>query len=374
MYDVFISFKNLDANGQPTRDRMLASEVFAKLRARGVNVFFSESSLSTTRFMDQIFEALGQAKVLVLVGTSLSNINSEWVKSEWSNYLGSIYNRTNPNGQLLTLLEGISASDLPIQLSNFQSYNSKDIDKLVEFILLLLSGKAPKGAGVVSRPAPKKRTFSRVLFVLFAAALAVAACVVLPNLIPHDGTMPEGVLYSVNDGTITIDNYTGHDAVLDIPASVDGCKVTKIGSEAFSGCDFLTDVRLPDTVLEIGDSAFSGCTGLEKISLPADLQSIRGYAFTTCTSLKHITIPGGVRKIGSGAFWSCTGLESAEMLNGVEEIGELAFWGCKALQTVTIPSSVKTIGANAFYATSARIKAPYSPQFYNYEPTEYEEW
>lgn len=42
---VFISFKNLDANGKPTRDSQLAQEVHDFLAAHGLRVFFSNVSL-----------------------------------------------------------------------------------------------------------------------------------------------------------------------------------------------------------------------------------------------------------------------------------------------------------------------------------------
>jgi hypothetical protein len=44
-YDVFLSFKNLGADGTPTRDATLANEVFEYLTANGLRVFFGAVSL-----------------------------------------------------------------------------------------------------------------------------------------------------------------------------------------------------------------------------------------------------------------------------------------------------------------------------------------
>lgn len=44
-YDVFISFKNLMPNGEPTRDSALAREVYDYLTAKGFQVFLSNVSL-----------------------------------------------------------------------------------------------------------------------------------------------------------------------------------------------------------------------------------------------------------------------------------------------------------------------------------------
>ena len=43
--DVFLSFKNLDDDGNPTRDSQLAREIYDYLTSRGLDVFFSNVSL-----------------------------------------------------------------------------------------------------------------------------------------------------------------------------------------------------------------------------------------------------------------------------------------------------------------------------------------
>lgn len=70
---------------------------------------------------------------------------------------------------------------------------------------------------------------------------------------------------------------------------------------SFSYCDLLSDVRLPDSLMEIGGGAFAECRALEKITLPKYLQYIGQHAFTN-TGLKKIVIPSSVSEIGYCAF------------------------------------------------------------------------
>lgn len=137
-YDVFISFKNTAPGGGLTIDRTIAERLHMKLRDEGLEVFFSERDINNAAFMDQVYRALDEAKLLILVGTSVEYINSEWVKSEWQNFLGAMHNGRKPRGQIITVLQGISTRDLPIEISNMQSFNAVDIDGIVDFVFKAL--------------------------------------------------------------------------------------------------------------------------------------------------------------------------------------------------------------------------------------------
>ena len=71
-----------------------------------------------------------------------------------------------------------------------------------------------------------------------------------------------------------------------IPA--DG-SVTSIGYGAFSACDGLTNITIPDSVTSIGDRAFYGCSGLTSVTIPANVTSIGKGAFARCFSLTSVT-------------------------------------------------------------------------------------
>jgi len=82
VYDVFISFKNLDEKGVPTPDAELANEVYNFLTSKGLSIFISTvtlESLGVSNYKKAIDEALDAASIMIAVGTSTENLNSEWV-------------------------------------------------------------------------------------------------------------------------------------------------------------------------------------------------------------------------------------------------------------------------------------------------------
>ncbi len=166
--------------------------------------------------------------------------------------------------------------------------------------------------------------------------------------------------YSVlDDGTVEITGYNSSAEKVDIPKTIDGKSVTSIGEIAFSYCDSLTSITIPDSVTSIGESAFNGCTSLTSITIPNGVTSIGGWAFSGCTSIKSITIPNGVTSIGYSAFEGCASLTSITIPDGVTEIGYSAFGGCASLTSVTIPGSITKIGEAAFQGSGlATVKLP----------------
>ena len=178
--------------------------------------------------------------------------------------------------------------------------------------------------------------------------------------------------YTVENGEATItdcDESISGEVV--IPNKLGGYPVTSIGQWAFSYCNGLTSITIPDSVTFIGSCAFSYCTGLTSINIPDGVTSICESAFTWCESLTSITIPDGVTSIddcvfsgctnltsvtiqnsvtsiGEWAFCACTGLTSVSIGNSVTSIGDYAFCGCTGLKSITIPDSVTSIGGGAF--------------------------
>ena len=87
--------------------------------------------------------------------------------------------------------------------------------------------------------------------------------------------------YEVEDGKVTITNYTGKGGDVVVPDTIDGLPVTAIGDNAFCYCTGLTSITLPEGCTTIGYYAFSGCTNLTSITLP-DGCSIGEGAFKGC--------------------------------------------------------------------------------------------
>lgn len=191
-----------------------------------------------------------------------------------------------------------------------------------------------------------------------------------------------------------------------IPAELDGHKVTSIGEDAFYQCRKLPEVIIPEGVTEIGRMAFGVCDRMKTVSLPEGLVSIGDSAFTGCAGLKSVSIPDsvtdiaenafmlcrnlasfqvspthpvyvfnckalinkqdmtllryadtkggeyeviwGIRRIGSGAF-SDMKVTSVVLPQTVTEIGNFAF-GCSSLKEITLPKSVEKVESQAFFS------------------------
>ena len=113
------------------------------------------------------------------------------------------------------------------------------------------------------------------------------------------------------------------------------------------GEEEITDLVIPDTVTNI-ESAFYGCSGLNSVTIPNSVRSIGNSAFAGCSGLTSVTIPNTVTSIGNYAFSGCSGLSSVTIPNTVTSIGNYAFSGCSGLSSITIGNSVTNIGVGAF--------------------------
>lgn len=130
--------------------------------------------------------------------------------------------------------------------------------------------------------------------------------------------------------------------------------IERISAYAFSGCDNLVSITLPDCISYIGVSAFKGCTKLTSITLPKNLTSINSAVFSGCEQLKNITLPEGLLNIGSNAFRYCKSLTSITLTKKIAEIGDFAFADCTNLTKLEMPGSLTKLG-NGVVAGSTSI-------------------
>lgn len=168
---------------------------------------------------------------------------------------------------------------------------------------------------------------------------------------------------------ISGEKYSGN---VVIPASVtyDGIyyDVTSIGYSAFLGCNYLSSVTIPKSIVSIGDVAFKDCSGLMAVYISdltawcnISISSLQGsnplyyahHLYLNGEEIKDLVIPDDVTTIKSRVFIGCSGLTSVTISNSVTSIDERAFSGCSGLTTVTISESVKTIGSYAFTSCSS---------------------
>ena len=168
--------------------------------------------------------------------------------------------------------------------------------------------------------------------------------------------------YSENDdGTVTI---TGGNIVtpkLEIPAELEGKKVSAIGMNAFTGNNVITDLVIPEGVTTLNWYSFNTCENLETVTLPDSLEFIDSWAFERCSRLKTINVPANVTRINGGAFAQNSSMTSITCdpanknyvsVNGVlftKDMKELVAYPGGIRGGYTVPATVNHIGDAAFY-------------------------
>lgn len=135
-FDIFISYKTTDADGNPTPDSAYANQIYRALLKEGYNVFFARETLKS-RLGDEyepiIFTALRSSQVMILIGTKREYLEAEWVRNEWTRYL-DIMNQEHSKPvdeqierQLIVCYRDLRPSDLPVELNMLQMLNMNDL-------------------------------------------------------------------------------------------------------------------------------------------------------------------------------------------------------------------------------------------------------
>lgn len=108
----------------------------------------------------------------------------------------------------------------------------------------------------------------------------------------------DGVLYSKN-----------RKKLLQAPKSIAACYIQEgtriVCNHAFSECQSLENLILPEGLTHIGDSAFSVCKSLQGLFLPKTLIHIGDNAFSWCLALKYLVFQNKIKSIGQDAFRRC---------------------------------------------------------------------
>ena len=195
--------------------------------------------------------------------------------------------------------------------------------------------------------------------VLFLTMMLLVAILLLPctaNAAVGETFINDGVQYKIitetgNTGTVQITDYDNNKAQLTIPKIITydskQYTVVDVGYNAFSGCDTLTNIELPDSITGIGDSAFSNCTSLTSIIIPNSVKAIPYNCFSGSTSLEYVKLPDSLECIRQSSFNDCS-FKSLVIPSTVTSIEYNAFGGCRSLEKILIPNSVTEIEYNAF--------------------------
>lgn len=126
--------------------------------------------------------------------------------------------------------------------------------------------------------------------------------------------------------------------------------VEVIGGGAFSGCEALQEIDIPDTVIEIKQGAFERCTSLSSIELPKSISNLQSNLFERSGLIKF-EMSDNVTECGPSLFEGCTQLISVTISNALSKIPAEMFMNCKSLKFVDIPEKVTEIGEHAFHSS-----------------------
>ena len=222
---------------------------------------------------------------------------------------------------------------------------------------------------------------------------------VVDNLIIEDIGEGKAAITGVCDKFIEVDRI--------IPKTMKGLLIVSIGEYAFSECNQLKRVDIPDSVMEIHSHAFDKCKKLEHVSIPESIDLIDEFIFNGCINLTSLYIPKAIREIPHQDYFF-VGLTNLKSINVSEEnenyksidgvlfnksgdalicyplgkkcknyvipegvvsigrktiinaesitfplsinkIDSFRFWKNSYLKSITIPSHIKTIGDKAFF-------------------------
>ena len=144
---------------------------------------------------------------------------------------------------------------------------------------------------------------------------------------------------SIGDSAF-VDNVSLKEAML--PDSI-----TDMGTYIFSGCTSLQKVHIPEGRKNITEGTFQNCTSLQSIELPDGLQYIRKNAFRG-SGLTEIMIPNNVVEVEESAFRECADLCKVTLGDSVKTLGSATFYKCPVLSDIALPDSLTTMGTYCF--------------------------
>ena len=171
-------------------------------------------------------------------------------------------------------------------------------------------------------------------------------------------TDSDGYVFYEDGETCYLVAYNGTKTELTLPESCNG-KNYEIYKYAFTGCNNITSVIIPEGVTNIGYYAFADCDSLAAVTVSKSVTAIGDYAFAWCSALESVIFAddGSLASIGSRAFYCCASLESISIPASVNSIGETTFGECTSLVSATFAqnSQLTTLPGNMFYGCSSMV-------------------
>ena len=160
-YEVFISYKCSDDQGNKTPDFAIAHELYTTLTNYGYKVFFSSSTLEqlgSSQYKADIDAALDTTKVMIVVLSKKEYASSHWVHYEWDSFYNDYLSGVRQDANLFTLTMNVNVCDLPRTLRNVQNFDYKDgIFSACEYVKNAIPKQINEVSQTDSSASPQKR-------------------------------------------------------------------------------------------------------------------------------------------------------------------------------------------------------------------------
>lgn len=152
-YDIYISYRAKDDNGDKTAVSEIAGHLYNKLTSAGYSVFLSEAALKGKKQSDcepYIYSALNSANVMLALGTSYDDYNDVWVKNEWNRYLEIA--EKNKNKCLIPCYKDVDEYDIPKEFAGLKVCQLGNDDTFNNIVAEIANVVKPES---VNQPAPE---------------------------------------------------------------------------------------------------------------------------------------------------------------------------------------------------------------------------
>lgn len=152
-YDIYISYRAKDDNGDKTAVSEIAGHLYNKLTSAGYSVFLSEAALKGKKQSDcepYIYSALNSANVMLALGTSYDDYNDVWVKNEWNRYLEIA--EKNKNKCFIPCYKDVDEYDIPKEFAGLKVCQLGNDDTFNNIMAEIANVVKPES---VNQPAPE---------------------------------------------------------------------------------------------------------------------------------------------------------------------------------------------------------------------------
>jgi len=135
-YDIFISFKDSDGNGNDTEDKAIANEIYEELTEKGFKVFFSPETfkkLGVDKWNEELENALYTSTILIAIGTKKSYMESKYVK--WERDTFTTWRSKDTRRRMYAYISPpMTMNDLPDDIKQLSVFVSERKEDLYEYV------------------------------------------------------------------------------------------------------------------------------------------------------------------------------------------------------------------------------------------------